>query len=79
MLNNELSQKLAHGEVGLSLLGSVIPISQSGQRSSPAIHTPPQAILQPIHNLSVSPAPRGKRGDDGQRDVHLWGLYKVRR
>ena len=79
MLNNEL-KKLAHGEVGLSLLGFVIPISQSGQRSSPLstrLHRP----SQPIHNLSVSPAPpHWKNAATTDREMFIsGGLYKVRR
>lgn len=80
MLNNELSQKLAHGEVGLSLLGFVIPISQSGQRSSPAIHTPPQAI----HNLSTTcqspPAPpswKNAATTDREMFISLGGYTRV--
>lgn len=77
LLNNELSQKLAHGEVGLSLPGFMISIKQSAPTLKPRYPHSSTASPQPIHNLSVSPhAPlEKKRGGGGQRDVHLSGVH----
>lgn len=77
MLNDELSQKLAHGEVGLSLPGFMISIKQSTPTSKPRYPQSSTASPQPIHNLSVSPQTplATKRGGGGQRDGPLSGVH----
>lgn len=77
LLNNELSQKLAHGEVGLSLPGFMISIKQSTPTLKPRYPQSSTASPQPIHNLSVSPQTplATKHGGGGQRDVHLSGVH----